>query len=64
MRIKKILWMEDQYEDFTSYRSPLFRQGCVVEAVQSVSELENRIRNDDYIAIIFDIKVLPGHDKK
>lgn len=64
MGIKKILWLEDQYEDFTTYRSPLFRNGFIVEAAQSVSELERKIRKDDYIAVIFDLKVLPGDDEK
>lgn len=64
MGIKKILWLEDQYEDFTTYRSPLFRNGYIVKSAQSVSDMEKKIEKDDYIAYIFDIKVLPGDDEK
>ena len=62
MPIKKILWLEDQYEDFSAYRSTLFRAGYLVDFTPSVSEAAKKIRENDYIAYIFDIKVLPGDD--
>jgi hypothetical protein len=65
MSIKKILWLEDQYEDFSAFRGALFRAGFMVDPVESVSEAEEKLRQEgDYIAYIFDIKVLPGDDKK
>lgn len=64
MEILKILWLEDQYEDFDAYRSALFRADYLVDNVKSVSEAEKKLREDDYIAVIFDIKVLPGDDPK
>jgi hypothetical protein len=60
MKIKKILWLEDQYEAFSAYRSALFRSGYLVDFVKSVSEAEKKIKEKNYIAYIFDIKVLPG----
>ncbi|MCK5057493.1 MAG: hypothetical protein KAT34_12595 [Candidatus Aminicenantes bacterium] len=60
MEIKKILWLEDQYEDFSAYRSALFRSGYLIDFVKSVSEAEEKIREKKYTAYIFDIKVLPG----
>ena len=60
MEIKQILWLEDQYEDFSAYRSAIFRSGYLVDYVKSVSEAEKKIRENDYTAYIFDIKVLPG----
>lgn len=65
MNIKKILWLEDQYEDFAAYRCALFSAGYMVDPVESVSEAEEKIRQErNYIAYIFDIKVLPGDDEK
>ncbi len=62
MEIEKILWLEDQYEDFSAYRGALFRSGYIVEFVPSVSEAIEKIRESKYIAYIFDIKVLPGDE--
>ena len=64
MDIPKILWLEDQHEDFDAYKSALFRSGYLVDYVKSVSEAEKKLREENYIAVIFDIKVLPGDDKK
>lgn len=64
MGIKKILWLEDQYKDFSAYRSALFRAGYLVEFVPSVSETVEKLRKNEYVAIIFDIKVLPGNDQE
>jgi hypothetical protein len=64
MDIPKILWLEDQHEDFDAYKSALFRSGYLVDYVKSVSETEKKLQEEDYIAVIFDIKVLPGDDEK
>jgi hypothetical protein len=60
----KILWLEDQHEDFDAYKSALFRSGYLVDEVKSVSEAEKKLREEDYLAVIFDIKVLPGDEPK
>ncbi len=60
MEIKKILWLEDQYDDYSAYRSALFRAGYMVEFVRSVSDVMEKIKENKYIAYIFDIRVLPG----
>ena len=64
MKIPKILWLDDQFEDFYSYKAVLFRSGYLVENVKSVSETEKKLREYDYVAVIFDLKVLPGCDVK
>jgi hypothetical protein len=64
MKVKKVFWLEDQFKDFSAYKSTLFRAGYVVDTVRSVSEAVKKLRKQDYIAVIFDIKVLPGDDPK
>lgn len=64
MEINKILWLEDQYEDFSAYRSELFMMDYVVDFVGSVSETIEKLKKEKYIAYIFDIKVLPGDDRE
>jgi CheY-like chemotaxis protein len=64
MKVKKVFWLEDQFKDFSAYKSSLFRAGYVVDTVSSVSEAVEKLRKQDYIAVIFDIKVLPGDDPK
>jgi CheY-like chemotaxis protein len=64
MKVKKVFWLEDQFKDFGAYKSKLFMGGYVVDTVSSVSEAVKKLRKQDYIAVIFDIKVLPGDDKK
>ncbi|MCK4765680.1 MAG: hypothetical protein KAW12_26005 [Candidatus Aminicenantes bacterium] len=64
MGIRKILWLEDQFEDFGAYLSALFRAGYVVDSVKSVSEAVEKLREGDYTAVIFDIKVLPGNSRE
>lgn len=64
MGTKKILWLEDQYEDFSAYRSALYRAGYLVDFVNSVSDAEKKIREKKYLTYIFDIKVLPGNSEK
>ena len=64
MDFKRILWLEDQCEDFTAYRSALYRSGRVTDRVRSVSEAVKKLREHgkEYTAVIFDLKVLPGSD--
>jgi hypothetical protein len=66
MGMKKILWLEDQTENFNAYQSTIFRSGILLDAVQSISDAEKKIReqNDNYSVLIFDIKVLPGKDPR
>ena len=64
MKVKKVFWLEDQFKDFSAYKSTLFRAGYAVDTVGSVSEAVEKLRNDNYIAVIFDIKVLPGSDSQ
>jgi len=58
--IKKILWLEDQFDDFRPYLSALYRSNYIVDSVKSVSEAVEKLKSNTYIAMIFDIKVLPG----
>jgi hypothetical protein len=66
MDFKRILWLEDQYEDFTAFRSALYRSGRVTERVKSVSEAIKKLEESgqSYTAVIFDLRVLPGSDPK
>lgn len=64
METKIILWLEDQFEDFAPYRSALYRAGYLVEFVPSVSGAIQKLREDNYTAIVLDIKVLPGEDNE
>ncbi|MFC2146174.1 hypothetical protein ACFLRT_02305 [Acidobacteriota bacterium] len=64
MKVKKVFWLEDQFKDFGAYKSTLFRAGYVVDTVRSVSEAVKKLRKNNYIAVIFDIKVLPGDDPR
>jgi CheY-like chemotaxis protein len=60
IKLKKILWLEDQLEDLEMYRSKLFRKGYVVDMVRSVSEALDKLSKEDYLAYIFDLMVIPG----
>lgn len=60
MEMKKVLWLEDQYEDFSAFRSRLFIADYWVDCVRSASEAVEKLRNEQFLAAIFDIKVLPG----
>jgi hypothetical protein len=64
MVINKVLWLEDDYEDFGAYTSSLFRAGYMVDMVISVSEAVTKLRSENYCVVIIDIKVLPGDDKE
>jgi hypothetical protein len=60
MELKKVLWLEDQFEDLRAYRSELFMADYLVDCVASVSETIEKLRTEEYVASIFDIKVIPG----
>jgi len=60
----RVLWLEDQFEDFDAHLSELYRAGFAVDTVKSVSEAEKKLRTEEFAAVIFDIKVLPGKDSK
>ncbi len=64
--IKKVLWLEDQSENFYAYQSTLFRAGILLDTVKSVSDAEKKIKeeNENYGVFIFDIRVLAGDDPK
>lgn len=62
--MKKILWVEDQFEDLMDYSSRLSRRGYVVEPVKSVSEALERLINESYEAYVFDLKILPGDNSE
>ena len=59
---RRILWLEDQAEGLKAYRSTLFRTGLLVDNVKSISETLEKLRENEYTAVIFDIKVLPGNN--
>ena len=62
MTINKVLWLEDHQNDFDAYKTKLFKANYAVDAVESAAEAVRKLRNDDYIAFIVDIKVPPGED--
>lgn len=62
--MKKVLWLEDQYEDLSDYSSRLARIDYLVDPVKSVSEVMEKLENEGYAAYIFDLKVLPGNTSK
>jgi hypothetical protein len=64
MAINKVLWLEDHHNDFAAYKSKLFRARYVADAVESAVEAVNKLREEDYIAFIVDIKVPPGDDEE
>jgi hypothetical protein len=64
MENQMLLWLEDQHEDFDTYKSELYRSGYLLKVLKSVSEMERSLQEKDYVAAIFDIKVLPGDSEK
>ena len=64
MAINKVLWLEDHHNDFGSYKSKLFKASYAVDAVESAAEAVTKLKKDNYIAFIVDIKVPPGEDKE
>jgi CheY-like chemotaxis protein len=61
-KMKKVLWLEDQYEDLMDYSSRLGRKNYLVDPVKSVSESLKKLKKEEYEVYIFDLKVLPGDD--
>lgn len=64
MKMKKVLWLEDQYEDFSAYRSGLYMADYWTDCIKSVSEMVCKLREEKFVAAIFDLKVLPGESKE
>lgn len=64
MNNKRVLWLEDEYEDLSDFLTPLYREGYLVDPVKSVSEAIDLLRSKSYFAVIFDIKVHPGDRKE
>jgi len=62
IEMKKVLWLEDQFEDLIDYASRLSRIDYLVDPVKSVSEALEKLKNEKYDAYIFDLKILPGDD--
>lgn len=64
--LKKVLWLEDQSDNFNAYQSALFRSRILLDTVTSVSEAEKKIKEEkeSYGVFIFDIRVPAGDDPK
>ena len=62
--MKKVLWLEDQFEDLIDYSIRLSRIDYVVAPVKSVSEALERLEKDEFDVYVFDLKVLPGDGRK
>lgn len=61
---KKVLWLEDQYEDLSDFLTPVSRGGYSVDPVDSVVEAITKLRRKKYFGVIFDIKVHPGQNSR
>jgi hypothetical protein len=64
LKMKKLLWAEDQYEDLMDYSSRLGRINYLVDPVKSVSEALKKLKKEEYDLYIFDLKILPGDYQK
>lgn len=62
LKMKKVLWLEDQYEDLMDYSSRLGRINYLVDPVKSVSGALKKLKKEKYAVYVFDLKVLPGDD--
>jgi hypothetical protein len=62
LKMKKMLWLEDQYKDLMDYSSRLGRINFLVEPVNSVTGALEKLKNREYDAYVFDLKTLPGDD--
>jgi len=62
LKMKKMLWLEDQYKDLVDYSSRLGRINYLVDPVKSVSEALEKLKNEEYDVYVFDLKTLPGDD--
>ena len=63
LKMKKLLWAEDQYEDLMDYSSRLGRINYLVDPVRSVSEALKKLQKEKYNLYVFDLKILPGDYK-
>lgn len=64
IKMKKVLWLEDQFEDLIDYSSCLDRMNYMVDPVRSVSDALEKLGKEQYDVYVFDLKVLPGDDPK
>jgi hypothetical protein len=64
LKMKKMLWLEDQYKDLVDYSSRLGRINFLVEPVNSVTGALEKLKNKEYDAYVFDLKILPGDAPK
>ena len=64
IEVKKVLWLEDQFEDLIDYSSSLGRINYLVDPVKSVSEALEKLEKGQYEVYVFDLKVLPGDNPK
>lgn len=64
IEMKRILWMDDQYEDLFGYAGRLLITGYLIEPVKSVTAALEKLKKERYDAYIFDLKVFPGDDPK
>ena len=62
LKMKKMLWLEDQYTDLVDYSSRLGRINFVVDSVNSVTETLEKLKTEEYDIYVFDLKTLPGDD--
>ncbi len=62
IKMKKVLWLEDQFEDLIDYSSCLDRMNYKVDPVKSVSDALEKLEKEQYDVYVFDLKVLPGDD--
>lgn len=64
MEINKVLWLEDRHNDFDAYKNKLYKASYAVDAVETASEVVNKLKKDNYIAFIVDLRVPPGDDEE
>lgn len=61
-KIKKVLWLEDQYEDWSACIGSLFVINVLVDPVKSTSDAMRKLLREKFDVYIVDLKVLPGDD--
>lgn len=64
--LKKVLWIEDGAEsELYNMLSPIFISGEYdLVVAKDATEAEERLRRDDFAAVIVDIRLPPGRDQK
>ena len=64
LKMKKLLWVEDQYEDLMDYFSRLGRINYLVEPVKSVTTALKKMKKEEYDLYVLDLKILSGNSSK